>query len=160
MKPEVVIRPATPSDAASMLAQIHNSYENDLAHGTMIAIDDTATKPTIDAAISGDGACAFVADDENGKMVGFTLAFASPSLFNFSFLTVAPLFLWVATSSRGKGVGSKLTDALIGWATDNKASVFVLGNTKGHYDAAVGRICKRRRFDFKEVTFFKKLGGA
>jgi GNAT superfamily N-acetyltransferase len=152
------IRKATPEDAPSILKHLQESYVSAYSKNQMFTVNDEDASSTIAAAIEGKGACALVATDDKGALLALAIGVLSPQLLNFAFQMAVTLAFWVAPAQRKTGLGTKLAEELEAWAKDAGAGAFVLGHTRGPFDSAMGRLCKRRGMVPGEAVYVKKLG--
>jgi len=158
MSHEVKIRPATLSDAPAILKHVQTTYENAFPKNKMFSVDAEHASSTIAAAIDGKEACALVATDDKGVLLALAIGVLSPSLFNFDFLTLYTLIFWVSPETRKSGVGTLLAKSLESWGAGKGAGAFAISNTRGSFDSAMGRLCKRVGMHPKELMFIKRVG--
>jgi ribosomal protein S18 acetylase RimI-like enzyme len=117
--------------------------ESPNAFGSTLALElertDTAWTERLKNAVSSGQDCAFLAEFE-GTPSGSVWAKADPSDPS----TVHILQMWVAPSTRGRGVGDALLKAAIHWATQYGARFAKLGVTCG--DTPAVRLYQRAGF--------------
>lgn len=82
-----------------------------------IAFDESSALATLTHLIGEDGAL-FVAQHENGALVGMAAALKFPHYINLSANVAQELFWWVDPAARGGSAGMRLLAAIENWARD------------------------------------------
>lgn len=142
----MLVRPATPSDSAS-IAAIYNEGIEDRS-----ATFETRLRTAADVASWFDGAHPIVAAEEEGKVIGF--AASSTYRPRECYKGIAEFSVYVARATRGRGVGRLLLDALI--SSCEKAGFWKLVSRVFLDNESSRRLL--RSVGFREVGVYEKHG--
>jgi len=146
-----MIRSVAKEDAAS-IADIYNYYVTDTVitfETQAITAEDMLQRIT---KIQSDNLPWLVAEDNNGKVIGY--AYASKWRERFAYRFSVEVTVYLAPNSSGKGIGTKLYQALFAQLEQRSIHSVIGGITLPNQ----GSIALHEKFGLEKVAHFKEVG--
>jgi len=148
-----MIRPAELSDLPR-LVEMGERFFNAAGWPEVASWDVESITRTLSFLITEDAGAVFVLDHD-GQLVGMAGGMLNPFYFNANHRTGQELFWWVEPEYRGEG--SKLFDALEGWARDSGAQSFSMIALDRIKPEVMGRIYRMRGYRAAEHSYIKRF---